>query len=67
MVDKDLTEKDLEKLRKKYNYKTVDAYFIGVGDGTIGVNESLYTIYPEYREKTKNIKNDATIRLKYWN
>ncbi|MGB1361099.1 MAG: RelA/SpoT family protein [Alphaproteobacteria bacterium] len=52
----DLTEKDIKFLTEKYDYKEPEMFFVAVGDGTRGVNESLYAVHPEARETDKKTK-----------
>ena len=50
----DLRDKDISYLAEQYNVD-VDSYLVSIGDGTKGVNEALYKIYPEAKAKKKEI------------
>ena len=63
----DLKEEHIKIISKKFAYPETDTYLASVGEGTRGVNESLYVIYPEARQeiKKKSIVNTALDKGKY--
>ncbi len=43
--------KDVKMIADYFGYQSVDAYLMNVAEGTRGVHESLYVVYPEVRNK----------------
>ena len=62
-----LTDKNIKSIADKFCYPDLDTYLGAVGDGTRGVNESLFIVYPEARKvvKKKSVVNTGLNKGKY--
>ena len=62
-----LNDKNIKSIADKFGYPDCETYLGAVGDGTRGVNESLFIIYPEARKevKKKTLVNAGLNKGKY--
>ncbi len=56
---KECTARDIKTIADYFGYQTVDAYLMNVAEGTRGVNESLFIVYPEIRNEQAKPKRTA--------